>query len=138
VGGLCAGGGAAGLLTGRVVESGIVLMGGDGAGAEAPPPICQVCSGVKLGGEHGVFERNPSALKDKHWLPAPTPPFTALLTSGNPMPPARLAVELKKYCWSNEVSPSPTARPPMDVVSLYQVSHHNIYRRRRGQAEYGH
>lgn len=89
-----------------------VRLGG-AATAPSRAPTIQVCSGVKLGGEQGVLLKNPSALSVRHWFPGPTPLLVASRTNGKPIPPARLALRLKKYCWSSLVSPSPTALPPI-------------------------
>lgn len=69
-----------------------------GVGTEEASPTIQVCSGLKFGGEHGPLLRKPSALRVRHEFPSPTPLLTALLAIGNPIPPARLWVELKKNC----------------------------------------
>ena len=61
-------------------------------------PISHVCSGEKFGGEQGKLLRKPSGLKVKHWFPGPTPLLTAFRTSGKPILPERLVVELKKNC----------------------------------------
>jgi hypothetical protein len=46
---------------------GVTVVGSTGGeGKEAESPTNHVCSGVKLGGEHGVLLRNPSVFRVKH------------------------------------------------------------------------
>ena len=85
----------------------------ESGGGALPFPTSQVCSGVKLGGEHGVLLRKPSLLRVRHWFPGPTPLLTASRIRGKPIPAETLLEVLKKYCWSKLVSPSPAARPPI-------------------------